>query len=440
MAEFELEQVPIEKITMGNRSREDLGDMQQLIASIRATGLIQPIAVDQNYNLLAGGRRFTAVKNIGWDSISCIVKQVSGKVDALEIELFENIHRKDLTWQEEAKIYKRIDALQREKHGDDWTQGKTGDLLNSSVGLVNRKIHVADVLEALPDLAVCKTEDDLIKAVKKMEETLIVKELRKRHEEGVGTISDAVRFADSHYKIGDCFDGMAALDTTAVSFIEVDPPYGIDLEQSKKRTTGANADLNEYTEIEEIEYEDFIIKLAFETFRVAAPNCWMVFWFGPTWHTQVKSALESAGWSVDDIPGIWFKGTGQTMQPNLYLARTYEPFFICRKGDAVIRNQGRPNVFVYPTVSPSKKYHPTQRPIELMEEIIQTFAYPGAIGMVPFLGSGVTLRALYRQSMNGFGWDLDEKLKDRFLLTVAHDADQKVEETNNEGEKGDIPS
>lgn len=435
MAEFELCILPIhkiKKIKLGERAREDYGDLLELKTSMKEQGLIQPIAVDQNHTLLAGGRRLHAALMLGWDSIPVIIKQVDTEVDALEIELFENIHRKDMTWQEEAKLYKQIDAFMREKHGDDWSQGKTGDLLNAAVGKVNKKLQIADILESIPELEVCKTEDDLLKAMKKMEEAVIVKELKKRHEEGVGTISDAVRFAATHYHIGDCFEGMAALENTTVKFIEVDPPYGIDLEQSKKRTTDSNEDLKSYTEVDMEEYVEFLSKIASETYRVANADCWMVFWYGPTWHAEVYDALTRAGWSVDDIPGIWFKGTGQTMQPNYYLARTYEPFFICRKGNVVVRNQGRSNVFVYPTVPPKDKYHPTQRPVELMEEIIQTFAYPGTVAMVPFLGSGVTLRALYRSHMNGFGYDLDEKLKDRFLLSVARDADRKTEEANNE--------
>ena len=432
MAEFELRQIPIDKIIVKDRAREDMGDINQLIQSLKEKGLIQPIAIDQDFNLLAGGRRFVAATKLGWDSIPALVKQIDAPVDALEIELFENIHRKDLTWQEEARLYKAIDALQREKHGDDWGQSKMGDLMNVSLGLVNRKLQVADILENIPMLDSCKTEDDLLKAMKKMEEAVVIKEMKRRHEEGTGDISDAVRFAATHYNIGDCFAGMDALSNTVVRFIEVDPPYGIDLERSKKRTTDQKEDLKAYSEIDMEEYIDFLTKIASETFRVAAKDCWMVFWYGPTWHAEVYDALTKAGWLVDDIPGIWSKGTGQTMQPNMYLARTYEPFFICRKGSVVIRNQGRSNVFVYPPVPPRQKYHPTQRPLELMEEIIQTFAYPGTIAMVPFLGSGVTLRALYKQSMNGFGWDLDEKLKDRFLLSVAKDADRKMEEDSGE--------
>ena len=65
-----------------------------------------------------------------------------------------------------------------------------------------------------------------------------------------------------------------------------------------------------------------------------------------------------------------------------------------------------------------------------MQEIVRTFAYPGAVCMVPFLGSGVTLQAVYKEGMLGFGWDLDEKLKDKFLVTVAEDANATIEKAN----------
>ena len=69
-----------------------------------------------------------------------------------------------------------------------------------------------------------------------------------------------------------------------------------------------------------------------------------------------------------------------------------------------------------------QKIHATERPIELMEEIIQTFTFPRQFFIVPFLGSGVTLRAGYKHEVTGVGWDKSEKHKNRFLLQVKEDS------------------
>ena len=78
-------------------------------------------------------------------------------------------------------------------------------------------------------------------------------------------------------------------------------------------------------------------------------------------------------------------------------------------------------MFEFKPVAPQHKIHPTERPLELMQEILKTFTYPGARICIPFMGSGVTLRAAYKQKSVGFGWDLDEMTKNRFVNQVFRD-------------------
>ena len=187
-----------------------------------------------------------------------------------------------------------------------------------------------------------------------------------------------------------------------------------------KKTDGAST-VDSYQEIPLAEYQEFIEDLATETYRVAGQNCWMIMWYGPSNHQMVRDACTKAGWTVGEIPAIWAKPTGQTMQPSTNLANCYEPFFVCRKGSPVLSKQGRANVFSFTPTAGQKKYHPTERPIALMQEILMTFCHIGAVVIVPFLGSGVTLRACYLEGMLGMGWDLNGEYKDRFMLAVEDD-------------------
>ena len=150
-------------------------------------------------------------------------------------------------------------------------------------------------------------------------------------------------------------------------------------------------------------------------------NAYCVWWFGPQWYQTVYDILTEVGFDVDRIPGIWYKvnsSSGATLHPNIYLARSYEPFFICRRGTPALRKRGRSNIFAFKTVSASSKIHPTERPIELIEEILDTFVYPQAKVVIPFLGSGNTLLACYRKGLSGFGYDLTDKIKPHFLFRV----------------------
>ena len=409
--------------------REDMGDIEGLADSFKMKGVIQPITVGEDLQLIAGSRRLAAAKLAGLDTIPAIIRFVKDRIDAKEVELFENLHRKDLSWQEECAQVAAIHALYQATQGkDEWSQRDTAQLLDRSVGGINRSLQLAEIAEAVPEIKSLKTEDDAVKAIKKMEERLILKEMIKRQGEQSATLPNNVRLADHWFQVGDVFKGLESLvdNSPFASLIEVDPPYAIDLEGMKKRTSQSNEDLKRYTEWDEKHYADTILRLATILYTKANSDCWLIFWFGPTWFCEVKAALEMAGWTVDPIPGIWSKGCGQTNAPNSVLARTYEPFFIAKKGSPSLAKQGRSNVFEFSPVPATQKYHPTQRPVELMEELIETFTFPSSGVLIPLLGSGSTLRAALKKGRKGLGWDLDMTNKQNFLLKVQEDAEKGV--------------
>lgn len=425
-----MKHVKLSDILCEDRAREDLGDIDSLVASIKDKGVIQPITITSDGKLLAGGRRYTAATLCGLETIPAIIREDVSEVDAKEIELIENIYRKDFTWQERVKLTAEIDALYRAKDPN-WSQAKTADLIGKSVGITNKDMQLAKAIEAIPEISEAKTADDAFKMIKKVQEDAIVKELRRRQEaqsshaptqaNGVDAgVAAALKNADQNYIIKDVFKGLEGLRNNGhISIIECDPPYGIDLNSKKASADSVTSTVEGYKEVAADVYAGFLDKLTSELFRVAGKDCWMVFWYGPTWHQQVLTSLQNAGWKVDEIPAIWVKPNGQTLQPELYYARCYEPFFLCRKGKPVMAERGRSNVFAYSGAS--NKYHPTQRPVELIEEIFRTLSVGMDTVLVPFLGSGATLRACYNRGLRGFGFDLDGKYKDKFMLAVEED-------------------
>ena len=98
----------IDAITVGERRREDYGDIAGLAASIQKYGLLHPIVVDESGALVAGGRRLQAVKSLGWTDVP--VRSLGELTDAErdEIELEENLQRKDLTATERSKTVAKL--------------------------------------------------------------------------------------------------------------------------------------------------------------------------------------------------------------------------------------------------------------------------------------------------------------------------------------------
>ncbi len=99
--------ITIDDIKLGKRIREDLGDLTSLQNSISTLGLFNPVTINQNYELLAGARRLTACKNLGWKEIDVNIITTSGDLAKLEIESQENFMRKGFTEHEIEKIIER---------------------------------------------------------------------------------------------------------------------------------------------------------------------------------------------------------------------------------------------------------------------------------------------------------------------------------------------
>lgn len=426
MSKPKLQFVPIDKIWFDKRFREEMGDIKGLSESIKEKGVIQPITLQADFKLCAGGRRLEAAKLAGLKEIPALVRDNKGdEVDMREIELIENTFRSDFTWQEKVKLIAELDRLMRAKDSE-WSTRKTAQLMGESHPMnVSRALNLAEAIEMIPDIAKSKTADEANKILKRFQETVVTAEMRRRQDERQEEGMDAMlEVAKRSYIIGDVFKGLVGLKPghPTIRFIEVDPPYGINLNEQKKQADGTSI-VETYKEIDVAGYTAFIQILAEETYRVSVQDTWMIFWYGPTHHHMIQQSLMKAGWLVDEIPAIWTKGGGQTNAPEVHLARSYEPFFVCRKGRPILRKRGRSNVFDFAPVAGVKKYHPTERPLDLMVELLDTFVLEGdgATVLVPFLGSGVTLRACYLRGLQCMGWDLNGEYRDKFLLAVEED-------------------
>ncbi|NUO64612.1 MAG: ParB/RepB/Spo0J family partition protein [Gemmatimonadaceae bacterium] len=86
-------------------------ELSELQASIKATGLLQPITVrpagPDRYELIAGERRLRAATALGWEKIPAVVKDIDDRT-ALTLALVENLQRADLNPLEEAEGYQRL--------------------------------------------------------------------------------------------------------------------------------------------------------------------------------------------------------------------------------------------------------------------------------------------------------------------------------------------
>ena len=104
---MKVQEVPIEKIKYGLRYRTADGDIGGLANSIREVGLLQPVGVDQNMQLIYGGRRVRACSiELGWKTIPAVVLSLKS---VLRGQHDENEFRKQFTPSERAAIAQAIE-------------------------------------------------------------------------------------------------------------------------------------------------------------------------------------------------------------------------------------------------------------------------------------------------------------------------------------------
>lgn len=417
-----------EEIIEDERQRKDYGDVSSLAESMKIQQ-IHPIRITREKKLVAGGRRLRAAK-MAKIKILAIYIEDTDPADLLELELMENLERKDMTWQERDTGLARLHELRQSRHGAatagrhdrGWSLGDTARLTNDNTSTVHDAVQMAKAMQVFPELAAAKSHNEAKKRLNKITEKLAIAELASRRKDSV--VNNQALLADENFIVGDAFEGMKNLQAESVDFINCDTPYGIDLTGQKKINSGVRTD-DDYVEWDKGDYVSNILLISSECFRVLKNDSWMLFWYGQEWYSEVRTVLESVGFKVDKIPAVWFGGAGgaQSMAPDVNLARSYEQFFICRKGSPFLVKRGRINVFAFDKVAPQNKIHPTEKPIALMDEIYDTFVLPGHICLSPFIGSGNDGRSAYKHGCHWFGFDLNQDVKNRFLLRV--DADIK---------------
>jgi ParB family chromosome partitioning protein len=147
----EVLQIPVQQITP-NRFQprtvfidERIGELAQ---TIEAHGIIQPIVVraygDDQYELIAGERRWRAVQKLGWETIPAIVKDMDDSQTA-SVALIENLQREELTAIEEAMAYAKLLEL----HG--LTQEGLAQKLGKGQSTIANKLRLLKLPQSIQD-------------------------------------------------------------------------------------------------------------------------------------------------------------------------------------------------------------------------------------------------------------------------------------------------
>ncbi len=164
--------VAIRDIKILERQRKDFGEINDLANSLARFGLLHPIVIDETNTLIAGHRRILAAMQLGWEDIEVTTRSGLDDLARRELELEENIKRKDLIWHEEVKAVRDLYRMRQARYGntkirspiirgmeDEDPEGKTNYSLDDAAQELDRSrsaiaqaIALADALDEIPEL------------------------------------------------------------------------------------------------------------------------------------------------------------------------------------------------------------------------------------------------------------------------------------------------
>jgi len=127
----------------------ELGALNELAASIREHGVLQPILVrplgSNTYQIVAGERRWRASRLAGLDTIPALIEEIDDDT-ALEIAIIENLQREDLSPLDEAAMYDRM------VHEHGYSIRKLADKLGKDKGYLENRLRLADAPPEIREL------------------------------------------------------------------------------------------------------------------------------------------------------------------------------------------------------------------------------------------------------------------------------------------------
>lgn len=145
--------IDIEKVSVGDRIRKDMGDLKELSDDIAKNGLINPPVVTPDFELIAGERRLEAMKKLGYKQVEVRIMKVEDAEHKLNLEINENENRKDFNKSERIEYARqlerieRVKASQREKAGvaidpsQNSDRGRTDDIVAEKLGIGSRDTY-----------------------------------------------------------------------------------------------------------------------------------------------------------------------------------------------------------------------------------------------------------------------------------------------------------
>src|SRR5436189_3723848 len=370
------------------RQRTDLV-LDDLLPSIKARGVIQPIVVTEDLVLVCGERRVAASIKLGLHDIPARFASELDPVEVQIVELEENLKRKDLSWEDQTRAIVRIHSLYH-KLDPEWTQKQTADSIGLSTSTVSMVIGVGTAALSGNERVAKATgwhqaHNTLAREVQRKYDTILA-DLTESITRPQGALApppvESIITAD--------FTQWAPLyNGPLFNFLHCDFPFGISIHTSDQ----GNSDSYGGYEDDPNVYWELLESLATNENRILSSSAHMMFWFSMKYYCETRDFFSHRlpEWTLEDFPLVWLKSDNKGILPDPKRGprRIYETCFIASRGDRLIV-RAVANAYAAPT---GTKSHQSEKPEPVLRHFMQMFVDEHSRILDPTAGSGSSLRA-----------------------------------------------
>ena len=218
-------------------------------------------------------------------------------------------------------------------------------------------------------------------------------------------ITPKARYESSKLWMGDCLELMKQIPDGSIDLIVTDPPYKI--------ITGGDGNGKNSVRPKGILSGNLELMKCIPKFNEWLPECFRVLKNGTHAYFMINSKnliemlidVQEAGFKIHNIL-IWKKNN---CTPSQYYMKNCEYIIFCRKGRAKYINDmgGSKTVHDFNNIL-GNKFHPTEKPIELMKFYVNNSSNENDIVLDPFMGSGSTGVACVNTNRKFIGIEMDE--------------------------------
>lgn len=436
----------VASITVDRESRQRTSldkDIKQLAEQIERVGLINPIVIHEDGRLVAGERRLEAHKQLGKKSIRCTIFESLSPHDAFLVELQENLARRQLPWQDEAKAVYNYHQMRKSKIPE-WTNRATaleiglgedrcrlyitvakfmadpeigaevaacqtmqgafnllkGRAERAQAAAQNRGIQIASALpEIIPAGDRAATSAALLgaiaagpldSAIAESPDPFAILEAGRIAEDSLKAQRAAESDDISPIITGDFIEWVQEYDGPKFDVLHVDFPYGKGYTGANTRKTGKAHVAPRYADDADVHWA-LLEELLEHQNKIAFPIAHCIYWFDMDYYSAVRESFERAGWkAVQPHPLIWAKPyEGVAADPKRRPRHCYETAMLFSRGDRKLARLDQ-DFFVGRT---DEKLHINQKPVDMLKHFLSLVVDEHTALLDPTCGSGSALAA-----------------------------------------------